>query len=136
VFDKAAAYTNLVMIGGYAGAFTIWSSTKAHLTPRATVATALLLGASLTIFIFFEIYKMFVRVSYSRQITNLIVSAASPKIFLEQNSLIERGSYRTNLLFARVWRVCLTASLLTAVPAIMLLFYNFFTFLFGLPGWP
>src|SRR5436190_19873537 len=35
LFDRAAAYSNLIMLGGYAGAFTIWANTKAQLSPKS-----------------------------------------------------------------------------------------------------
>jgi hypothetical protein len=56
--DKAAAYTNLILIGGYAGIFTIWSNMKATLPLKASVLVAGSVMASLSAFIGFEIYKM------------------------------------------------------------------------------
>jgi hypothetical protein len=48
--DRASAYTNLVMLGGYTGAFAIWNFSREHLTVKATASVALLLGTSLALY--------------------------------------------------------------------------------------
>ena len=53
ILDKAIAYTNLIMIGGYAGIFAIWSATRKDLSPKMNIAVALAAGVSLTVFIAF-----------------------------------------------------------------------------------
>jgi hypothetical protein len=136
LFDKASAYTNLILIGGYAGSFTIWSATKAQLTPRANITTALLLGASLTVFILFEVYKMTHNALHIRRVAAALATATSSKDFLDKARSIDKLSHESNLLFTRIWAVCLVASLVTALPAIFLLLYNFFAFLVGLPILP
>src|SRR5258707_10744657 len=58
LFDRAAAYSNLIMLGGYAGAFTIWANTKSQLSPKSNVVIAALLGVSLAVFVFYQVFKM------------------------------------------------------------------------------
>ncbi|RYG55320.1 MAG: hypothetical protein EON56_05815, partial [Alphaproteobacteria bacterium] len=58
LIDRAAAYTNLILIGGYAGLFAIWSATRASLPMKANIAVAAALTLSLAFFLGFEVYKM------------------------------------------------------------------------------
>lgn len=58
LYDKAAAYTNLIIIGGYAGYFGLWQLTKDHLSKQQSLWSALLVLASLFVFIVFEVIKM------------------------------------------------------------------------------
>lgn len=58
MIDRAAAYTNLILIGGYAGIFTVWSNSKNTLPEKANLLVAIAVLLSLTAFIGFEIYKM------------------------------------------------------------------------------
>jgi len=58
IYDKSTAYTNLIMIGGYAGSFATWAATRPQLPAKANVTIALSLTISLASFILFEVYKM------------------------------------------------------------------------------
>ncbi len=51
MFDKAAAYNNIIVTLGYAGFFAIWTFTKDNLATWDTVLIAALLGTSLMLFI-------------------------------------------------------------------------------------
>ncbi len=57
-FDKGSAYTNIVMIAGYASFFGIWSMVKDLNRPANKMAVLLML-LSVTIFVVFEFVKMF-----------------------------------------------------------------------------
>jgi hypothetical protein len=58
LYDKSIAYTNLVIMAGYAGFFGLWSVTKDNLTPKQVLWSALFMIISLSIFVFFEVGKM------------------------------------------------------------------------------
>ena len=58
-YDRAAAYSNLILLGGYAGAFALWAYTRDLLTPKATILIALLLAISLATFIFLKSIRWF-----------------------------------------------------------------------------
>ena len=66
LYDKAAAYTKIIISLGYGGFFIAWSGTKQYLSPRALVASALCETVSLIIFVGFEIWRT--NVSNSLQI--------------------------------------------------------------------
>src|SRR5688572_24995575 len=57
-YEKAVAYTNVVLVAGYASFFALWSSTKPVLSDSLAIAAALLMTFSATIFVLFELYKM------------------------------------------------------------------------------
>src|SRR5258708_28488103 len=56
-YEKANAYTNLIIVAGYAGLFAVWQFTKDNLSRKQTLISALLIIVSLAIFVIFEIYK-------------------------------------------------------------------------------
>jgi hypothetical protein len=58
LYDKAAAYTNSIVIAGYAGFFGLWALTRRYFTRSIALTAALLITISLTIFVAFEIFKM------------------------------------------------------------------------------
>ena len=56
-YEKANAYTNLIIVAGYAGLFALWQFTKDNLSRRQVIISGLLTITSLAIFVLFEIYK-------------------------------------------------------------------------------
>jgi fatty acid desaturase len=57
IFDKAAAYTNLVIVAGYAAFYAVWSKSEAYLPGTWFVLCALLVTFSALTFICFEVFK-------------------------------------------------------------------------------
>jgi hypothetical protein len=135
LFDRAATYANLILIGGYAGAFTIWNSTRAQLSPRMNIVIALLLGISLAVFIFFEVYKMTRNAIHTRRIAEILTTATSSRDFLDKVGAADRRASVESIRATAVWRACLAISVLTAILAIFLLFYNFFALVIGSDPW-
>ena len=56
-FVGASKYANLVMAIGYAGFFAIWNGVRSAIYVHSVILSALFMGASLAIFVFFEIGK-------------------------------------------------------------------------------
>src|SRR6266700_379417 len=56
-YEKANAYTNLIVLAGYAGLFALWQFTKDLLSRTQVLTAALLILTSIIIFVLFEIYK-------------------------------------------------------------------------------
>jgi hypothetical protein len=136
-FEKGAAYSNLIILGGYAGVFSIWSSTKEQLTPSANIAVALSLGVSLAAFILFEVYKMVQSGrAFMRAQGLLQLAAANPREFLRTLGEVEVTSKRWLVWLIRIWVPVMIISVGSALIAISLLFYNFLALLMGLPLWP
>ncbi|MFA6266565.1 MAG: hypothetical protein WC670_12755 [Pseudolabrys sp.] len=137
LFDKSAAYNNLIMVGGYAGAFTIWSYTKSSLTTTANVATALLIGFSLCVFIFFQVYKMAKSVLHYNEVRRLLnQSLPLPDFFEQFNTLQRRDAERTLQSGTISTAICLFLCALSSVGAMGILFYNFIAVLLCWPLWP
>lgn len=136
-FDRATAYTNLIMLGGYAGAFTIWSFTRGDLPKTARILVAVLLGISLCAFVFFETFKMvFTAKTFMRQ-RGLLVRGLPPDQFLRELAQFRISSDTSVLkVIMPIWRVVMIVTVGAALIAIGLLFYNFLAILVGLPLWP
>lgn len=58
-YDKQKAYTNLIIIAGYAGFFGLWQITKLYLSINQAIWAALFMLASVTIFVIWEVIRAF-----------------------------------------------------------------------------
>ncbi|WP_139329087.1 hypothetical protein [Aeromonas hydrophila] len=58
LWSSAAAYTNLIVIAGYAGFFGLISLVKEHVAPFGILLSSFFIALSLAIFVIYEIYKM------------------------------------------------------------------------------
>ena len=136
LYDRAAAYTNLVLFGGYAGSFAIWAATRAQLPPKANVLIAFALGVSLAAFVFFEVYKAtYTAIRFLRNRT-LIFSPDQPQIFLDKIQKHAKEEQRLSVLYIPIWIVVMIVTIGAALVALCLLFYNYFAIMVGWPGWP
>ncbi|MGJ0426773.1 hypothetical protein [Methylocystis sp.] len=129
-FEKAQAYTNVIIIAGYAGAFSLWSSTKAQLPNKANVIIALLLGFSMLVFVLHEIYGMIQRSIHFHKISPLI------NMQLPSDEKLRRTEAKAELNNNPIWIASLLGTIPTALAAIALLFYSYFAILVGWPLWP
>lgn len=136
-FDRGAAYNNLILLGGYAGAFTTWNFTRATMSPEALAAVGLLLTISLTTFVLFEVYKMTNNVRTNLQQRALCSENLPASQFLARMAeLQKRVDSHTLKVMMPAWGVSLAITALTAIGAIGLLCYAFLATLFGWPRWP
>ena len=125
-YDRAAAYTNLIMLGGYAGGFAIWNFTRDHLTAKTSAWVAIFLLLSITAFILFEIYKMVFNTRHSMMVGKLL---RQEKPIVEQLAdVAEHDKIMAShglMVMMRVWVVALTFSVATALIAVAILIWNF-----------
>ncbi|MEO3434785.1 hypothetical protein [Inquilinus sp. CAU 1745] len=136
-FDRAAAYTNLITLGGYAGAFTLWSYTRDQLAPTATILVALLLGISLATFVFFEVYKMVLTSKGMTKQVRLLTAGHPPSEFLRRLQKLRKEDREAKLTkLMRIWNVVMYVCVGTGLSAVAVLFYNFFAILLGWSPWP
>ena len=135
LYDKSIAYTNLVIMAGYAGFFGLWSVTKDNLTPKQVLWSALFMVISLSSFVFFEVAKMIFnscfmlsknsalkRLSGAQNLDEII------KIFKEHDKTIESRSVK----FAHFWVFALIIIIPTAVFGASILMYSFIVNLLAL----
>ncbi len=71
-YEKANAYTNLIILAGYAGLFALWQFTKENLSRTQVIVSALLTLTSITIFVLFEIYKAHFTSRQLRQYADIV----------------------------------------------------------------
>lgn len=136
-FDKSVAYNNLILIGGYAGAFTIWSNTKSLLPAKAALLVAIFLSISLCTFVIFEIYKMIVSSRIILKQRAIIFANHPPDVFLKEVAAEAQRAKKDWLKWILpLWVVNLVAAVSFALAAISLPFYNFLASLVGFSQWP
>jgi hypothetical protein len=137
LFDKASAYSNLIMVGGYAGTFTVWANTRSQLPAKANILIALLLGVSLAVFVCYQVYKMATHVRHFRRVRVLLRDGLPLNEFFEKYNELDREARKLTLqsgvMVSTLWFVLCVAP---AVLALADLFYNFAASLIDLPMWP
>lgn len=136
LYDSGAAYTNLISLGGYAGAFAIWSFVKADLSLRATLLIAILLGISLVAFVGWNVHQMIwialQRFKYSAKLQGL-----SGQDFINKYQQLEEATKTAAFgWLMRMWIVVLIIAISTALLAFLLLFFNCAAVFLGYTGWP
>jgi hypothetical protein len=136
LYDKASAYTNLVMLGGYAGSFTLWSYTKQQLPARASIIVALCLGSSLVGFVLYQVYKIVSQITHFTHIRYLLSPNRTLIQFFSEYNRLENLEAEKALDNSHVAAFVLTFCLITALTALGLLFLNFCFSLLGVTGWP
>jgi hypothetical protein len=133
-FQKFEAYSKTIIALGYAGLFAVWGFVKDHLQHRAVVATASLVGFSLIIYIASEILEMQLRGLLHYRFNKAIEARPADQAnaindFLKQARTAQRRG-------AARWRVILPQTVLPGFAGALLLLYNAFADLTGLPQWP
>ena len=122
-YDKAMAYTNLIILAGFAGFFAVWSSMKDHLSSMEMFASALCITISLTAFIFWEVLGMLVRSKSMKAV--LLVLNAPPGEFSRAMAKHQNLEQHRNILMFRVWNVILVITVAPALVAAGLLIFSF-----------
>ena len=123
MYDKATMYTKVIVGLGYGGFFAAWSGTKAYLSPKLLVGSALLVTFSLVLFILYEICETMITSYLSMDFANTLskpganVSAA----LLAHNNRISK---RTRRLMS-FWKVTFPLSALSGLAGAGILIYAF-----------
>jgi len=106
IFDKSTAYTNLLLIGAYAGFFGLWQLTKDYLSKPQALWSALLVIISLTFFVIFEVTKMVViqrDISAKAKALSLPECRTNPQVLAQRMNEIAIAHERTGFHFMRFW---------------------------------
>jgi len=125
-YEKATAYSNLVMMAGYAGYFGLWHLTKELVTARQSALSALFMLASLTAFVLFEVGKMCLTSTVLfTQIGQLNDPAcrADPRVLAERVALTEAKLKRLSPCFTGLWAISVAVSVVTGLIGSGVLFY-------------
>ena len=123
VYEKAVAYTNAVILGGYAALFAGWGFANKFMTAKLSATTGALIVASVLTFVLWEVYKGILTGRAFGRVAQAIALDAScaVQLLLEH----EREQQKVMLLQARLWCVVLVVTLTTGVGAAVTLAYAF-----------
>lgn len=128
VYEKAIAYTNLIVLAGYASFFGLWQLTKDGLTKQQTMWAALCILSSAVVFVMFEVTKMYVS---SRTILKLNKTIADPAVVNSAARLmaalgaVEKEERRVVIMFGYWWHFALAFTVLTGLAGVGILAYAF-----------
>ncbi len=127
LYDKAAAYTNIIMAAGYAGFFAVWSNMKAYMSPTEMRVSALCMLVSLLVFVLWEVTKMILT---SRNLHRLLEVIQAPQTEFDAKLKKQQHDERLfNIGFLRAWRIVLVSAIAPALVASAILIYSFITHL-------
>jgi len=135
-YERAAAYTNLIVLAGYAGTFTLWSFTADFLPERAEIITALMLGISLFVFCGWEVYKMFITQYGLVNTANTLDIISTPAEYFENVEKAKIKAANDQITLLRYWRIVLLITIPLGFGSALLMFYNFLANLLNFPYWP
>lgn len=136
VFERAVAYTNVIMVAGYAALFAIWAYTKDSLPKKAVICIATMILISLCAFIMFEVFKM---ITSSRQFfanRKIALSDLATDKFFENLKTVQKNEAKYLFWLMPIWYVTLVIAIVPAFGAAGLLLYNFMAILLGCSPWP
>jgi hypothetical protein len=127
-FDKAATYTNVFVIGGYAAFWGLWAATKTLILPTQALIAALLMLMSITAFVFFEIYKqhhMSAQLWQRRNILRDPANRTSAQAYMAALKRFESETEQYNVGFLKYWRFSSYVSIGAGLAAVAVLGTSF-----------
>lgn len=135
LYDKSIAYTNLVIMAGYAGFFGLWSVTKNNLTPKQVLWSALFMVISLSSFVLFEVGKMIFNSCFMLSRNCALNRLPNAQSIDDQINILNEHDKTTKsrgVKFTRFWVVALIIIIPTAVFGASILMYSFIVNLLAL----
>ena len=112
-FEKARGFLAVVGAAGYAGLFAIWGWVSPHLERWETLTVAALLGASLLLFIVWQLFGQFVLAK--QQLDFSYALGAENADFDAAFAAYQQKARKIQIVMRRVWLPALT---LIAVPGV------------------
>jgi uncharacterized membrane protein len=129
IYDKAIAYTHVIIIAGYAGFFGIWSFTKQYLSVGYVLWSALFMSFSIATFVLFEVYKMYVTgrdlLSRNQMVNKQLRDTTDPKAMLTILQEYDKRNEDITIRFGRVWYWNIIIAVITAIVAIFIALFGF-----------
>jgi hypothetical protein len=133
LFDKAAAYENVIVLGGYVAFFSVWATVSHQLTKNAALLCGGLMAISLTLYVGWHILQMLTRLRHHPKFGQLVSADLPPREFLEKWQAAELAQQRESVMLLRVWPWFFLPTLVTGITASVILSYNCFAEIAGLP---
>jgi len=135
-YDRASTLTNLIVVAGYAGIFTIWglhagATIGAHYHHSCQPSRNIIVT-----FIALEVLKMVVTAHHFLKTRKIIITPMPPERFLEKIKDIKTSEAALMFWFMPIWAMVVTICVSSALGGLGLLFYNFLAILAAWPLWP
>lgn len=123
LFDKAAAYMNIIVGLGYGGFFATWSATKAYLTRKELLTSGLLVLFSLFVFVCWQVFFMVFNARNVVRLDVLVKASVAEFPKVRANEELREAKMRYRLRYA--WIVALVLTALPAFGGALVLMYAF-----------
>ncbi|WP_152031520.1 hypothetical protein [Pseudomonas putida] len=117
LMGNANAYTNLIMVAGYAGYFAFWSTLSGKIPNWLFNACGLAITLSLTLFITWEIVKMFWSAKHMRATQAILAKRPHANVISE----FEKAFQDFSTCSQKVWLVFLVPTVVSGMSAACLL---------------
>lgn len=117
LMSNSSNYTNLIMVAGYAGFFAFWSTLTGKIPAMLFSACGLLITLSLTLFIGWEIIKMFWSAKHMRRTQAILAQSRRPATVADYEKAIQQFNVEAH----KVWMMFLIPSVITGVLAAVML---------------
>lgn len=118
LFAHARAYTNVVMVTGYAGIFALWSLQAERITPATSLGVGLLMAISVSTFVGWEIFGM---VQRYLSLSALRKSLDNPARAASEMEQLSARSQRLMRALERYWHPVIFIAAGTAAVAMLIL---------------
>lgn len=119
LLEASSGYNQIVVLGGYAGFFTIWAAISSDLPRWMVLLTGGLIVASLIIYVGWTVASMVILRSHMQRMMNEIAEGLEG--FLERALAAETKSITTSNKLMRFWKPVLWAAGLPALVGSVLL---------------
>lgn len=119
-YGQASSYSNLIIIAGYVGFYSMWSSVRADMPQTAMLAAGLLVTVSALFFVAFEVYKMIRTSLHFRTLVKLLNEGGSFALGRAQSKEQE-----FSLQLAKGWVVALVFTVIPGFAAAAILIVCF-----------
>ena len=121
-YEQARSYSNIIMMGGYAGLFAIWGFTKSNLEKWQSVSVGLLALSSVLIFVLFELYGLWLRSTRTFNLLSQLKKAERLDKFPDDYGKQELKSLEV---LAKLWLFFFFSAIGTALLAALILVWSF-----------
>jgi hypothetical protein len=128
-YGQAQAYTNVLLLAGYAGFFGIWSFLSPTLSKGQILWSAFLVSISLATFIVWEVVQSYFR---SRSLLGLARAIEVPDLVSERLAQYWRNEQNRTIAQGRAWVVAFGISVVTGLLGVLVLLWAFVRSLWAL----
>lgn len=123
-YEQAKSYSNIIMMGGYAGLFAIWNFTKSDLARWQSMSVGLLALISVFTFVLFELYGGWLRATQTFNLLSQLQKAEKIGRFPEDYG---KQELKRSEILAKLWPFFFFIALGTALLAALILVWSFIT---------